>query len=88
RVNPLPFMLGAPPPRGGYLWWEPTLPARPAELLLGDADHVLLPRHFTTPAFESLVATHYADYLARHFPYRRETGHWTVLSRRPPVGQP
>ncbi|MBN9524966.1 MAG: hypothetical protein J0H82_02105 [Alphaproteobacteria bacterium] len=85
RINPLPFVLGAPPPRGRDLWWEPSMPPRPAETLLGDADHVLLPKPFTTPEVERLVATQYADYLARHFPYRRETAHWTVLSRRPPV---
>lgn len=83
RVNPMPFVLGAPPPRGRDLWWEPGMPPRPAEQLLGDADHALIPKTPSSRQIPSLARTHYADYLAEHFPFRHETEHWTLLSRRP-----
>ncbi len=86
RINPLPFMLGAPPPRGRDLWWEPAMPARPAEAVLGDADHALLPKTPAGAALRARMTAAYGDYLALHFPFRRETEHWTVLSRRPPGG--
>lgn len=84
RINPLPFMLGVAPLRGGYLWWEYGMPPLPADDFLGEADHVLIPKQPSQPALTQFMAAHYRDYLAAHFPHRQETPGWTLLSRTAP----
>jgi len=43
QVNPLPFMLGWPPPRGGNLWSGSGMPLQPAGQVFSGADYVLIP---------------------------------------------
>lgn len=82
QVNPMPFMLGYPPPHGGYLWLWPDMPPRPADEFFGDADVVLIPK-FSTYSRTTLTALEtYDDYLANTFPVREESPSWTILSRR------
>lgn len=81
RVNPLPYMLGFEPPRGGDLFWEPTAPPRPAERVLGDADYVLMPKAATAPGFSEALHQRYATYLEQHFPLREESAYWILYSR-------
>jgi hypothetical protein len=84
QVNPLPFMLGLEPPRGGNLWSGAGAPTPTAEDYLGDADHVLIPKFTTNAAWTERAQALYAPYLERHFPHRVEGRSWFVLSRRPP----
>lgn len=87
RVNPLPFMLGYPPPRGGDLFWEPTSPPRPTEEILGDVDYVLVPvRWSSSPALTKAAHERFAPYLAAHFVKREETQSWILYVRMTPRG--
>lgn len=81
QVNPLPFMLGVAPPRGGNLWSGWGTPVRPAEEVFAEADHVLIPKFPTySPWLETATAA-YGAYLAAHFRHRAERRSWIVLSR-------
>ncbi len=82
QVNPLPFMLGWPPPRGGNLWSGPNAPQRPAEQFFSDADYVLVPKFSTIGAWtQAAVTTLYGDYLSRHFHTLEESPSWRLLGR-------
>jgi hypothetical protein len=81
QVNPLPFMLGYPPPRGGHLWLTAEVSPLAADALLGDVDVVLVPKYSTFPSVTAYGLSTYGADLARRFPSRRETPHWTVLRR-------
>lgn len=86
RVNPLPFMLGFDPPRGGDLFWETTAPPRPVEEVLGDADYVLVPtKSSSAPVFTQAVHERFTPYLTRFFPLREETDQWILYSRAAPA---
>ena len=85
QVNPLPFMLGLEPPRGGNLWSGVGAPALPAEAWLAEADHVLIPKFSTAIAWTERAQGLYGGYLDQHFPYRVEGRSWFVLSRRAPA---
>jgi hypothetical protein len=81
QVNPVPFMLGYPPPRGGSLWLWPDMPARPADEVFGDTDIVLIPK-FSTYSRATLTALEtYHEYLAKTFPVHEQSPSWTILSR-------
>ncbi|MFV3130387.1 hypothetical protein [Niveispirillum sp. KHB5.9] len=83
RVNPLPFMLGFPPPHGGDVFWEPTAPPRPVEEMLGDADYVLVPTKFSSaPALTRAAQKRFAPYLQKHFMVREETEYWILYTRQ------
>jgi hypothetical protein len=81
QVNPLPFMLGLEPPRGGNLWSGAGAPTLSAQTYLGDVDHVLIPRFTTNIAWTEAAQAAYRDYLDAHFRHRVEGRSWTVLSR-------
>lgn len=81
QVNPLPFMLGVRPPRGNNLWSGTDRPIRPAAALFADASYVLIPKFSTDPAWTMRASSAYSTYLADHYPDRRETPSWTLLSR-------
>jgi len=87
RINPLPFMLGFPPPKGGYLWWEPTAPFPPAEELLGNADYVLVPKMPTSRQLPEAAMAHYRDYLTLHFVQRENSANWILFSRHSVAAQ-
>jgi hypothetical protein len=80
-VNPMPFILGYPPPRGGNLWIGPESPRLPADVMFGEVDVVLVPKYSTSAASTIEALTTYRDYLASRFPKRQETASWTLLSR-------
>jgi len=82
QVNPLPFMLGLEPPRGGNLWSGMGAPTLPAETCLADVDHVLIPRFTTNIAWTQTAQATYAGYLDAHFERRVEGRSWIVLSRK------
>ena len=44
QVDPLPFMFGLEPPRGGNLWAGAGAPTAAPEDYLAEADRVLIPR--------------------------------------------
>jgi hypothetical protein len=81
QVDPLPFMLGLEPPRGGNLWSGKGAPTPSPEDYLSDADRVLIPRFTTNFAWTETAKTVYGPYLAEHFRSRLEGPSWIVLSR-------
>jgi hypothetical protein len=81
QVNPLPFMLGWPPPRGGNLWSGPAAPVQPAGELFAEADYVLIPKFSTYSAWTERAQLEYGGYLAQNFPVREESQSWTLLGR-------
>jgi len=82
QVNPLPFMLGIEPARGGNLWsGSGELVLTPATIF-AQAVHVLIPKFPTySDATDAQVSVSRA-YVAAHFPHREETESWIILSRR------
>ena len=81
QVNPFPFMLGWPPPRGGNLWSGPAAPVQPAGELFAEADYVLIPKFSTYSAWTERAQLEYGGYLAQNFPVREESQSWTLLGR-------
>lgn len=81
QVNPLPFMLGLPPARGGNLWsiWNRPLPD--PEQYLGSADYVLIPKFSTAPSWTAALVDHYRLYLEDHFSHVADTDAWVLLAR-------
>jgi hypothetical protein len=82
QVNPLPFMLGWQPPRGGNLWSGWGAPVQPADKLFADADYVLIPKFSTYGAWTDQARLEYGPFLEQAFPVRRETRSWILLSRQ------
>jgi hypothetical protein len=82
QVNPLPFMLRRPPPRGGQLWLDLRFPWRSAEEALGDAAYVMVPKFPTYREVTRAALERYGSYLATHFPVRTENRSWLLYSRR------
>jgi hypothetical protein len=88
QVNPLPFMLGLEPPRGGNLWSGAGAPVQPAEQVFAGADCVLIPKFSTySPWTEAAVAA-YAPYLATQFRYGEESQSWFLLRRHAQIAAP
>jgi hypothetical protein len=88
QVNPFPFMLGWPPPRGGNLWSGPGAPVRPAGEFFAEADHVLIPKFSSYGAWTERAQLEYGMYLSQNFPASEETQSWIVLSREGAVTTP
>jgi hypothetical protein len=87
QVNPMPFVLGYPPPRGSTLWQSPRAPAREPHEIFHDVDVVLVPKYSTYAPCTAFLLGSYGGYLAQTFPLRSETASWTFLrrqSRQPP----
>ena len=82
QVNPMPFVLGYPPPRGSLLWLGPSAPEQAADDLFRDVDVVLVPKYSTYAPATALTLSTYHEYLAQTFPVRTETASWTFLRRR------
>ncbi len=80
QVNPLPFILGYPAPRGINLWSVPD--DRPAEVLFGDVDYLLLPKYPTHRRDLVAALTKHSRYFAANFAVFRQTPKWTILNRR------
>lgn len=87
QVNPFPFVLGRPPPRGGSLWLDTELPWQSAERMFEDGNYVLIPKFSTYDEVTNEAVARYGSYLAQHFPVRLETPSWTLLSRVTPMSQ-
>jgi hypothetical protein len=81
QINPLPFMLGIEPSRGGTLWLGLGEPLPEATTLFASADHVLIPKFPTYSDATEAAMLEYGAYIAKHFPHREETKSWIVLSR-------
>jgi hypothetical protein len=81
QVNPLPFMLGWPPPRGGNLWSGFDAPMQPAADLLDEADYVMIPKFSTFGAWTDRAQLEYKGYLAQHFPTVEDSQSWVLLKR-------
>lgn len=79
-VNPVPFMLGLPPPRGRQLWFDRAFPWPPAEQFLSRLDYVLVPKFPVDSSSVRAALRHYGDYLAQNFD-RTETEGWIVFRR-------
>jgi len=87
QVNPLPFMLGLPPPRGENLWLGTTKPILLAERFFADVDYVLIPKFSTHSPTTEAIATAYASYLKEHFRRAEESPSWFLLSRKSTIDQ-
>jgi hypothetical protein len=85
QVNPFPFMLGLPPPRGNNLWSGPGAPVQPADKVFADADCVLIPKFSTYSPWTDTATAKYGPYLDRHYPVRSESRSWILLRRGPLV---
>jgi hypothetical protein len=81
QVDPLPFMLGLEPPRGGNLWSGAGAPTPSPEEYLADGDCVLIPKFTTNFAWTEQAKAAYGAYLAVHFPTRIDGRLWIVMSR-------
>jgi hypothetical protein len=81
QVDPLPFMLGLEPPRGGNMWAGAGAPTRPAEDYLAEVDHVLIPKFTTNFAWTEHAKATYRAYLIEHFPVHHENRSWSLASR-------
>jgi hypothetical protein len=81
QVNPFPFMLGWPPPRGSNLWSGPGAPVRPAGEVFAEAEHVLIPQFSSYSVWTEQARRDYGPYLSENFRVREETQSWIVLSR-------
>ncbi|MCW5733201.1 MAG: hypothetical protein KIS73_03720 [Enhydrobacter sp.] len=81
QVNPLPFMLGLEPPRGGNIWSGAGAPTPSPEAFLSEASHVLIPKFSTNFAWTEQAKATYGSYLAEHFPVRHLERGWTIYSR-------
>jgi hypothetical protein len=83
-VNPLPFALGWPSPRGIDLWWGDSwgngLVERSGDEVFADTDFVAIPRHPAGHATGALM-DYYGHYLTDHFVPWRDTSDWIVLRR-------
>jgi hypothetical protein len=84
QVNPLPFVLGYPPPRGSTLWLSPQGPAREPHEIFDDVDVVLVPKYSSYAPSTAFLLDTYGVYLAQTFPLRSETASWTFLRRSAP----
>jgi hypothetical protein len=81
-ANPLPFMLGYPPPRGVSLWMRQGQRLLPAAEVLADVEVVLIPKFSTYAQVTSAALAAYQDYLLAEFPIQEQTPSWTVFSRK------
>ena len=86
QVNPLPFVLGYPPPRGSTLWLSPHAPERAPHEVFDDVDVVLVPKYSTYAPGTAYLLDTYGGYLAQTFPVRTQSASWTFLRR--PVPSP
>jgi len=82
-VNPLPFMLDLPPPRGRQLWFDRAFPWPRAEQILSRLDYVLVPKFPADSSSTRWALQRYGDYLAQNF-RRTETESWVVFRRDKP----
>lgn len=85
QINPLPFMLGIEPARGGTLWSGLGEPLPEADTLFASADHVLIPKFPTYSDATEAAVSKYGAYVAKHFPHREETLSWIIFSREDAV---
>jgi hypothetical protein len=81
QIDPVPFMFGLEPPRGGNLWSGAGAPTAAPKDYLADADRVLIPKFTTNFAWTETAKVTYGAYLAEHLPSRVEGRGWIVLSR-------
>jgi hypothetical protein len=87
QVNPMPFMLGLAPPKGGNLWYGPGLKWRSPAEIFTDADIVLVPKFPTFGSSTAEAVRRYGAALARDFPVvSHELPSWTVMRRAAPPG--
>jgi hypothetical protein len=82
QVNPLPFAMGARPPRWSNLWWAEDIALRAPEQAFGDADYVAIPRFPTRSAVVDDALTRYRQYLDAKFVPWLKSRYWTVLKRQ------
>lgn len=83
-INPLPFMLGRPTPRGANLWSTWNAPRRAADAYLADVRYILVPKFSLNPRWTEDLMQLYGGYLEDHFSTRAETPCWTLLTRIDP----
>jgi hypothetical protein len=88
QVNPLPFMLGLAPPRGGNLWSGAGAPVQPPEQVFAGADYVLIPKFSTYSPWTEAAINAYLPHLAKQFPYAEESQSWFLLRRQPQIEAP
>lgn len=81
QVDPLPFMLGVEPPRGGNVWSGRGAPTPSPAAYLADAQLVMVPKFTTNFEWTETAKKIYAAYLAEHFPVRVESRSWTLFER-------
>ena len=86
QVNPLPFLLGYQPPRGGDLWTWWQVPHRPAADVFRDVEVVLIPKYSTDTRSTVYAWRAYREYMQQHFPSWEQTPSWFVMRRSAAAG--
>lgn len=84
QVNPLPFVMNWPPPRGGSMWFHPDFPWRTAESTLAEVEYVLIPKFSTYREVTLEAQRRFGAYLKAHFGNRSESRSWIMLRRTKP----
>jgi hypothetical protein len=82
QVNPLPFVMGARPPRRSNLWSAEGIAWRPPDEAFGEAEYVAIPHFPTRSAVVDDALTQYQQYLDAEFAPWLESRYWTVLKRQ------
>jgi hypothetical protein len=81
QVNPMPFILGLVPPRGGDLWTDGAASVLPPEAALAEADLVLVPKFPTWRQGTAQSLARYEPHLASDYRFVLESRSWLVFRR-------
>jgi hypothetical protein len=81
QVNPMPFILGLDPPRGGDLWSDGAASVLPPEATLSEADLVLVPKFPTWRQGTAQSLARYESHLASDYRLLLESRSWLVFRR-------
>lgn len=90
--SPFTVALGLPPPRGTPPWWHALVNvspshAPPADRVLDDATHVLVPQCPSSVATMRTLLRVYDAYLSAHFAEVARSKEWILLGRVPPASE-
>ncbi len=88
EINPFPFALQLPPPRGTPSLWhfgrlENDKRHPPAEIVFQDVTHVMVPRVSADADSFELIHRLFDEYVKEHFVEVAESREWTLLVRKP-----
>lgn len=88
-INPFPFLLAAPYPKGQPVWMhgEGTFNREhyvPTEIIFADADVLLLPRESCNPWYTTIIIMLYGDWILAHYDLAAKNDHWVAYVKKGP----